>query len=91
VIPNIPSIVVGGFTDTTTKFTRTDVADCPDLAASMTLRGNMYAALRGGAMDLVELVRKIGGKRDSVERKIRAYKDTFIIFDGKVALKERGL
>ncbi|MGD1091430.1 MAG: hypothetical protein ABSB35_05475 [Bryobacteraceae bacterium] len=46
--------------------------------------------LRGGAMEIDELARRVGGKKDTVERTVRRYKEQFIVLDdGKVALRQR--
>ena len=80
------------FRETTTKFSRTDVAEEPELAASMSIREKMAVALRKGAMDLDELARQIDAKKESVDRVARRYKSQFAFLDsGKVGLCGRRL
>jgi transposase len=56
----------------------------------MTVRERIASMLRGGAMEIDELARRVGGKKDTVERTVRRYKEQFIVLDdGKVALRQR--
>jgi len=80
------------FGDASTKFSSTDVAEEPELAAAMTIKDKMLAALRRGPLELDELADRIEEKKDSIQRKIRQFKNHFVVLDdGRVALKQRGI
>ena len=70
------------FGEARTTFVRTDVADCPQLAESMTIRQRMAAALRRGAIAPKILAEEIGAKTETVTRIARKYKSQFIIVEG---------
>lgn len=60
------------FGDDRTTFTRSDVASMgPDVAGQLPLSVRMAAALRGGAMTIVELASEIDAKVDSVAKVAR--------------------
>lgn len=73
-----------------TIFSRTDVRDCPDIAASMSVRQRMAAVLRQGAMEASTVAKEIDSKHDTITRIARRYKDQFIVLEGgKLALRAR--
>jgi len=56
---------------------RVEVADSPDLAAHLSIRQRMVAALRTGPMGLAELSEAIEAQPDTVRRTARRYRQVF--------------
>jgi hypothetical protein len=79
------------FGEIRTTFIRTDIRECPDMAASMTVRQRMASVLRSGATEPKALAEEIDAKLETVTRMARRYRGQFLILDGgKVALRDKG-
>ena len=65
-----------------TRVRRVDLADVPDLAAGLSIRQRMVAALRRGAMTRDELADEIGAKPESIKRTINRYSRQFRVLEG---------
>ena len=70
------------FMDDRTLFSKSNPADNPDLATSMTIPQRMAYLLRNGAMDPEAVAEEIEAKLETVNRNVRRYKDRFIVLDG---------
>jgi CHC2-type zinc finger protein len=78
------------FMEDSTLFSRSNPADNPDLATSMSVRQRMAHLLRNGAMDPANVASEIEADVETVRRTARRHKDTFTILDGgKLALLAR--
>jgi hypothetical protein len=80
------------FSDGATRFERVDLADVPDLAATLSVRQRMALSLRSGAMTIEALAKEIGAKTDTVAREARRHRKQFVLLDGGfVGAAERGI
>ena len=70
------------FGEQTTCVRRVDLQDVPDLAAGLTVRQRMAAALRRGAMTREALAEEIGAKPDTIKRTVNRYTRQFQVLDG---------
>jgi len=78
------------FEEYETIFRPADVADSPDLSATLTVRQRMIAALKRGAASFEELAEEIDASVETVKRTARRYKKLFVVLDGgRVGLAER--
>jgi hypothetical protein len=78
------------FGETRTTFKRTEVADTPELAAGMSTREKMTAALRSGAMTFDELAETLDAKPETIRRSAYRYNRQFRVLDGgKIGLRGR--
>jgi hypothetical protein len=79
------------FGPNTTTFTRTEVADSPDLSGQLSVRQKMFALLRRGSMAPEAIAEEIDADLETVRRTSRRHKDLFVILPGGAfGLKERG-
>jgi len=73
-----------------TYFRRRDPADNPELAAKMTIKQQMVALLRQGAMRPEEIAEEIDAKKDTVDKTVRRNSEIFTVIEGgKVALLQK--
>lgn len=72
-----------------TTVRRADLAQTPDLAASLPVRQRMAAALRGGSLTAAELADEIGTTAQTVRSAVRRYREHFQLADGVISLLER--
>jgi len=70
------------FDGETTRFTRTDVAETPELAVHLTTKQRLIALLRRGAMTIDELAAELGLKPDTVGRTLRRHRQVFVSLGG---------
>lgn len=78
------------FTDDLTVFKRSDTADSPDLAATMSVRQRMAALLRRGALSPEAVAEEIDADVETVRRTVRRYRNLFVVIpDGRLGLLEK--
>jgi len=78
------------FTEDRTTFTRTEVADSPDLAGQLSVRQRMAYLLRKGAMAPEVVADEIEADLETVKRTARRYKKLFTVIEGgRLALLAR--
>ncbi len=65
-----------------TRFTPASVADTPDLAAKLTVRQRIAAALRRGAMTAEALTNDVDADAETVKRTLRRYRSQFMVLPG---------
>jgi len=70
------------FGEQTTCVRRVDLQDVPDLAAGLSVRQRMAAALRRGAMTREALAEEIGAKPETIKRTANRYSRQFAVIDG---------
>jgi DNA-directed RNA polymerase specialized sigma24 family protein len=79
------------FSEETTTFRRTDVADSPDLAGQLSIRQRMAYLLRKGALDPGRIAEELEADLETVKRTVRRYKKFFTVIEGgRVGLLDRG-
>ncbi|MBN2242797.1 MAG: hypothetical protein JW793_08905 [Acidobacteria bacterium] len=84
-----PSGYTLAFTDATI-ITKSDPADTPALADTMSLRDRMKKILQGGAMTVKEVAEEASTKPDSIYKAVRRNGKLFTLLEGgKVALLQR--
>lgn len=71
------------FSSDRTHFRPLDVTTEADLAAQMTIRQRVVAALRRRAMSIEELAEEVEAKRESVERTIRRHRNLFVVMGNR--------
>jgi hypothetical protein len=75
------------FADDRTTFCRSQVADSPELAANLSVRQQMAALLRKGALPPAVIAEEIDSELETVKRTASRYKNQFTaLADGRFAL-----
>ena len=78
------------FEDYQTTFTRTEVADNPELSEKLSLQERMAHLLKRGPMKKTAVAEELDAKIETVDRVSRRHKERFIVLDGgKVGLLQK--
>jgi hypothetical protein len=82
------------FTEETTIFRRTDVADSPDLAGKLTMHQRMTHLLKHGALTVTQIAEELEVDVNTVTQTVNRYTKkgrTFIVLDGQNTNRKIGL
>jgi hypothetical protein len=78
------------FTEQTTKFERSDVAENPELAGMLSVRQRMVRLLQRGPMTPAAIAEEIDAEVETVKWTARRHKDLFVLVDNsRLGLMER--